>query len=119
MSSNKIISSKFLSSVSKGGKTYDLHAATKTSRWSRPDVAVEAMSSGLVKAVQASDKELPANTARMVARWVTANFADHVFCQHQTREGDHTSPSDPKDHYTVVLQDKDGNYIRTEHFEKK
>lgn len=35
------------------------------------------------------------------------------------READHASENDPKDHYTVVLEDKDGNYIKTEHFDKK
>ncbi|TKA76807.1 hypothetical protein B0A49_00545 [Cryomyces minteri] len=103
MASNKIVTSKLLASISKGGQQLELRAATATSFWTRPEVGIEALTPGLIKAVESSDKSLPAETAKFFAR---------------PREADHASQNDPKDHYTVVLQDKNGNYIRTEHFEK-
>ncbi|KAK3616597.1 hypothetical protein LTR17_018359 [Elasticomyces elasticus] len=103
MSSNKIIASKLLGSILRSGKELELRAATQTTHWTRPAViAGEAMRDGAIKAIEGSGKALPKNTARLVVR-----------------EADHSSENDPKDHYTVVLEDKDGNYIKTEHFDKK
>ncbi|KAF2210295.1 hypothetical protein CERZMDRAFT_45698, partial [Cercospora zeae-maydis SCOH1-5] len=80
-------------------KELELRAATHTLRWTRPTlVASEAMRDGATKAIEGSGKALPQNTARVSER---------------------SSENDPKDHYTVVCKDKDGNYTKTEHFAKK
>lgn len=37
----------------------------------------------------------------------------------RSRESEHPSESESKDHYTAVCQDENGKYIATEHFGKK
>ncbi|WPB06584.1 uncharacterized protein RHO25_011241 [Cercospora beticola] len=94
MSCNKIVASKLLGSILQSGKELELRAATQTTHWTRPAiVASEAMRDGATKAIKGSGKTLPENTAR-----------EKPIIQ---------------DHYTIVLEDKDGNYIKTEHFDKK
>lgn len=77
------------------------------------------MRDGATKAIEGSGKVLPKNTARLVVRYVAIRSSGYRPYLYKIREADHASENDPKDHYTVVLEDKDGNYIKTEHFDKK
>ena len=70
MSSNQVITSKVLRTVTKGGKPLALGAATKTSQWTRPDSVAEDIIPGFQKAVEADKQRLPEGTAKLIARLV-------------------------------------------------
>ncbi|AEO59717.1 hypothetical protein MYCTH_2119852 [Thermothelomyces thermophilus ATCC 42464] len=50
------------------GKNLVLSAATKTTNWKRPDLAVHAMKAPLEEAVAANESILPRNTAEVILR---------------------------------------------------
>jgi hypothetical protein len=84
MSYNQIISKKTVRTIIKNGREVTISVATKTTKWTRPDVAVDAVGDAFTKAVEAYNGELPADTKDVCAR-----------------ESEHTS-TDPKDHFTGV-----------------
>jgi hypothetical protein len=70
--------------IIKNGREVTISVATKTTKWTRPDVAVDAVGDAFTKAVEAYNGELPADTKDVCAR-----------------ESEHTS-TDPRDHFTGV-----------------
>ncbi|KAI9842139.1 MAG: hypothetical protein M1837_007426 [Sclerophora amabilis] len=102
MSSNKIISSKAIGSVTVGGKQVALAIATRTQNWNRPEDVALAQASGFKESVERSTTPLPAATAKITQR-----------------ESEHPSAADGKDHYTGVLEDANNKYLESQHFYKQ
>lgn len=100
MSYNQIISKKTVRTIIKNGREVTISVATKTTKWTHPDVAVDAVGDAFTKAVEAYNGELPADTKDVCARLDS-------FCHSASdtnpnnRESEHTS-TDPRDHFTGV-----------------
>ena len=65
---NKIIVWKNIGTITKAGTNLVLGAATKTDKWSRPELAVEAIKEPFKVAVIAYKSPLPQGTAEVIAR---------------------------------------------------
>jgi hypothetical protein len=68
MSYNQIISKKTVRTIIKNGREVTISVATKTTKWTRPDVAFDAVGDAFTKAVEAYNGELPADTKDVCAR---------------------------------------------------
>jgi hypothetical protein len=75
----------------KNGQQITLSVATRTSNWTRPEPAVDAIVDPFTKAVEAYAGQLPEDTKDICAR-----------------EAEHPS-TDPKDHITGVCFDSKGD----------
>ncbi|KAE8146936.1 hypothetical protein BDV25DRAFT_43552 [Aspergillus avenaceus] len=97
MSYNKILSKKTVGTIVKNGKEITISVATRTEKWMRPDVAVDAIADPFTEAVDGFTGNLPENTKDICAR-----------------EAQHTS-QDPRDHFTGVCFDSK-NQGKSVHF---
>ncbi|KAF1841373.1 uncharacterized protein K460DRAFT_419443 [Cucurbitaria berberidis CBS 394.84] len=102
MASNRVVNSKLLGTVLKGGKQVALAVATETDLWTRPESAVMTSAPDFRKAVEKNTDPLPAGTTKVIMR-----------------EGEHSSKGDPKNHYTAVCENARGDYLKTIHIEKQ
>ncbi|KAF1999288.1 hypothetical protein P154DRAFT_535547 [Amniculicola lignicola CBS 123094] len=80
------------------GVNLALSAATKTTDWTRPDSAADAMKDPLMSAVLKNESVLPTGTKEVC-----------------TCEAAHPSPKDPRTHITAVCYDENGVAIQTVH----
>ncbi|KAI2615101.1 hypothetical protein GGR54DRAFT_642603 [Hypoxylon sp. NC1633] len=93
---NKVLTSAFVRTIFKNGQSLEIKYATKTDNWIRIYLAPSTQDQ-LVGLVEKSSS-IPENAAVVVMT-----------------EPEHSSPSDPSPHFTVVYQDKDGNHITSAH----
>ncbi|EER40061.1 predicted protein [Histoplasma capsulatum var. duboisii H88] len=92
MSFNKILAKKAVGMIVKDGITVTLSVATRTTHWTRPDVAVGPAGDLLKKSVAEWKEPLPAGTKDICSR-----------------ETDHSNPKgDARDHLTVVCSNEEG-----------
>ncbi len=70
MSSNQIIKSVNVATVTKGGKQVILAVATQTQKWERTESIARSQQSGFRRSVMESPTTLPAGTAKVVSRSV-------------------------------------------------
>ncbi|CEL09517.1 hypothetical protein ASPCAL12652 [Aspergillus calidoustus] len=92
MSFNRILKKVPIGSIAKNGQEITLSVATQTSDWLRPESIAIQQGPGFKKAVEAAKHLVPSGTKEV--------------CQRETR---HTSDNDPRDHYTGVCFDENGD----------
>jgi len=68
MTSNRILKSINLSTISKGGKEVVLATAVETQKWKRPESVARSQGSGFGVVVQDRKEPLPAGTAKVILR---------------------------------------------------
>ncbi|KAK2803542.1 hypothetical protein FQN50_006977 [Emmonsiellopsis sp. PD_5] len=90
MSYNKILSKKVVDTFTRNGVPITISVATKTSKWTRPEGAVDAVAIPFAETVKGFSGTLPEGTEDVCAR-----------------EGNHES-TDPRDHFTGVCFDSKG-----------
>jgi len=100
MSGNVIKKAIPVGKIVKFGFEIACEVATETTEWTRPLDVAAAHGPALKEAVAQSTKPLPPKTKKLISR-----------------EGDHKSDGDPKDHITAVAYDADGNRIETIHLD--
>ncbi|CAO2648137.1 Nn.00g090590.m01.CDS01 [Neocucurbitaria sp. VM-36] len=88
---NKIVSKKFISNVVKDGKTVAVSAATKTSTWTRDDAIAQKVGELLKDSLGNWSGQLPEGTEEICSR-----------------ETEHKSDSDKRNHITAVCFDAKG-----------
>ncbi|XMA17501.1 hypothetical protein WAI453_010292 [Rhynchosporium graminicola] len=98
MSGNVIKKAIPVGKIVKLGVEIACEVAIETTEWTRPSDVAAAHGSALKEAAEKSTKPLPLNTKKLISR-----------------EGDHNSARDPKDHITAVAYDADGIRIETIH----
>lgn len=118
MSYNKIISKVQVGSVVKDGKNIILSVATKTSDWTRTEEQAKAHAPAWKKAVTESLDKIKDDTVEIVQRYDSGMSVDGVNVANARRETSHTSPNDPREHYTGV-QFNAKNEGQSEHFPTK
>lgn len=85
---NNIISKKIVSTIVKDGKSVVVSAATETSHWKRPDSMAQKVGSVLKESLESWGGKLPEDTKEVCSR-----------------ESDHKSDADKRDHITAVCFD--------------
>ncbi|OWP04213.1 hypothetical protein B2J93_2952 [Marssonina coronariae] len=85
MSFNQVIKKKITGTAIKDGSRITLSVATTTTHWTRPDSAVAEVGTLLSRSVAAWQEQLPQDTTEVCSR-----------------ETDHTSRTDAREHLTVV-----------------
>ncbi|TAQ87659.1 hypothetical protein B7494_g4037 [Chlorociboria aeruginascens] len=96
MSGNVIKKAIPVGKIIKLGVEIACEVATETAEWTRPSDIAVAHGPAFTEAVENSTKPLPPKTKKLISR-----------------EGDHKSAGDPKDHITAVAYDAEGNRIET------
>ncbi|KAL1979045.1 hypothetical protein VTN96DRAFT_7234 [Rasamsonia emersonii] len=86
-----IIAKKTIGTIVKNGQLITLSAATRTTHWMRPEIAVDAMKDSFAQAVEGYTGDSPEDTREICAR-----------------EPDHPGPSDSRDHFTGVCFNSKG-----------
>lgn len=98
MSYNQILSKKTVGTVVKNGREITISVATRTSKWFRLDIGVDAIANPFVAAVEDFKGELPEDTQDVCARsWVIRSSLSNT--NPGNRESEHTS-KDPRQHFT-------------------
>jgi hypothetical protein len=72
MSYNQILAKKTVKTIMKNGQQITLSVATRTSNWTRPEPAVDAIVDPFTKAVEAYAGQLPEDTKDICARLCTS-----------------------------------------------
>ncbi len=68
MFSNRILRSKLVGKIVKGGTEIAIAAATKTRLWTRPDIIADQRAPGFIKSVNQDPKLLPRGTSKVIMR---------------------------------------------------
>lgn len=66
----KIVEKVFLKTITVGGKSINLYAATKTLDWQRPSSVAQEIASPFEESIIASASSIPQDTVEIIARYV-------------------------------------------------
>lgn len=129
--SAKYVSSKFIRTVTKGGRALSAEYVDKTTAWTRPsgfpaatvkdefcDLVEEVADEFSPETVKVAMKSVHLFMSSIViAIVVVFSLTDRNLSSN--RESEHQSPADMRKHYTAYAIDKDGRVIEAKHIVKK
>lgn len=118
--SAKYVSSKFIRTVTKGGRALSAEYVDKTTAWTRPSgfPAATVKDEFSPETVKVAMKSLHLFMSSIVIAIVVV-FPHTDRNLSSNRESEHQSPADMRKHYTAYAIDKDGRVIEAKHIVKK
>ena len=117
----KLLSSQFIKTVfSATGKSLKVAYADKTKSWIRPEGHLaKFLQDDFADVVKVNAASLKKKTVKVLLKWVLWPCRRVSYRHVAKKTTEHSSPKDPKIHYTALEVDKKGRILRTRHFWKE